>query len=57
MKGVLIDLDGVVYQNDTLIAGADRAIAWLEQERIPHLFLTNTTSRPRSALLTRLSAM
>lgn len=55
MKGVLIDLDGVVYQNDALIDGADRAIAWLQQERIPHLFLTNTTSRPRSALLTKLA--
>lgn len=57
MKGVLIDLDGVVYQNDTLIAGADRAIAWLQQERIPHLFLTNTTSRPKSALLDKLAGL
>lgn len=55
MKGVLIDLDGVVYQNDTLITGADRAINWLQQERIPHLFLTNTTSRPKSALLAKLA--
>ncbi len=57
MKGVLIDLDGVVYQNDTLIAGADQAIAWLQQESIPHLFLTNTTSRPKSALLAKLADM
>lgn len=55
MKGVLIDLDGVVYQNDTLIPGADRAIAWLQQQAIPHLFLTNTTSRPKSALLAKLA--
>jgi HAD-superfamily subfamily IIA hydrolase, TIGR01458 len=55
MKGVLIDLDGVVYQNDTLIPGADRAIAWLQQHDIPHLFLTNTTSRPKSALLAKLA--
>jgi HAD superfamily hydrolase (TIGR01458 family) len=54
MKGVLIDLDGVVYQNDTLITGADKAITWLQQQRIPHLFLTNTTSRPKSALLGKL---
>lgn len=55
MKGVLIDLDGVVYQNDTLIPGADRAISWLQQQAIPHLFLTNTTSQPKSALLAKLA--
>jgi phospholysine phosphohistidine inorganic pyrophosphate phosphatase len=55
MKGVLIDLDGVIYQNDMLIPGAERAIAWLQRHAIPHLFLTNTTSQPKSALLAKLS--
>jgi len=55
MQGVLIDLDGVVYQNDTLIPGADQAIAWLQRQAIPHVFLTNTTSRPKSALLAKLA--
>lgn len=55
MQGVLIDLDGVVYQNDALIAGADRTVCWLQQKAIPHLFVTNTTSKPRAALVEKLA--
>lgn len=55
MKGVLIDLDGVVYQDGALIPGADLAIHWLQQQSIPHLFLTNTTSQPKSTLLAKLA--
>jgi phospholysine phosphohistidine inorganic pyrophosphate phosphatase len=57
MRAVLIDLDGVVYQGESLIPGARECLAWLERERIPHLFLTNTTSRPRSALVEKLAGM
>lgn len=57
MRGVLIDLDGVVYQNDVMLPGADITIAWLRQQGIPHLFLTNTTSKPRAALLAKLAQM
>lgn len=54
-RALLIDLDGVVYRGDELIAGAPEAIAWLEDEQVPHLFVTNTTSRPPSALVERLA--
>jgi phospholysine phosphohistidine inorganic pyrophosphate phosphatase len=57
MQGVLIDLDGVVYQNETLLPGADATIAWLRRQAIPHLFLTNTTSKPKAALLAKLAQM
>jgi len=50
-QSLLIDLDGVVYQDGSLIDGAAEALEWLERERIPHLFVTNTTSRPRDSLL------
>jgi HAD superfamily hydrolase (TIGR01458 family) len=53
----LIDLDGVVYQGDRRVPGADTAIAWLTEREIPHLFLTNTTSRPRSALVMKLARL
>jgi ribonucleotide monophosphatase NagD (HAD superfamily) len=56
MKGVLIDLDGVVYEGDRAVAGAAEAVSWLARESIPHLFLTNTTSRSRSDLLRRLAS-
>ena len=55
--GLLIDLDGVIYEADTPIAGAAETIAWLQDQDIPHLFLTNTTSKPRSALVDKLAGM
>ena len=55
--GVLVDLDGVLYEGERPVAGADAAIAWLVERRIPHLFLTNTTSRPRSALVKKLAGL
>ncbi len=57
MHGVLIDLDGVVYQDDALLPGAGETVAWLRRENIPHLFLTNTTSKPRRALLAKLARL
>jgi len=52
---LLIDLDGVVYRGDEPIPGAADAVAWLIDQQIPHLFVTNTTSRPRSALVAKLT--
>ena len=50
-QSLLIDLDGVVYQDGKLIDGAAEALDWLESESIAHLYVTNTTSRPRDSLL------
>ncbi|UJH90635.1 HAD-IIA family hydrolase [Antarcticibacterium sp. 1MA-6-2] len=44
-KGFLIDMDGVIYGNDTLIPGADSFIAELQKRRIPFLFMTNNSQR------------
>jgi len=55
MRGVLVDLDGVLYVGDEVVPGATDAVAWLREQDIPHLFLTNTTSRPRSAIVGKLS--
>ncbi|MGK7909753.1 MAG: TIGR01458 family HAD-type hydrolase [Synechococcus sp.] len=57
MQAILIDLDGVIYQGEDVIPGAADTIAWLAKNRIPHLYLTNTTSRPRSALVQKLAGM
>jgi phospholysine phosphohistidine inorganic pyrophosphate phosphatase len=56
-RGVLVDLDGVLYEGGRRVPGADAAIAWLVERAIPHLFLTNTTSRPRRALVEKLAAL
>jgi HAD superfamily hydrolase (TIGR01458 family) len=57
VRAALIDLDGVVYEGERAVAGAPEAIAWLQERGIPHLFLTNTTSRPRSALVDKLARL
>jgi HAD superfamily hydrolase (TIGR01458 family) len=56
-QGILIDLDGVIYQSDHLIAGTVDALAWIRQQQIPHLFVTNTTSRSRRALLEKFETL
>ena len=55
MKAILFDLDGVLYTGDRPIAGAADVIDWCNDQAIPHLFLTNTTSRPVSALADKLA--
>jgi len=54
---LLIDLDGVIYQGGELIVGAIEALDWIKRQRIPHLYVTNTTSRPRAALLEKFQAL
>jgi HAD superfamily hydrolase (TIGR01458 family) len=57
LRGLLIDLDGVLYVGDRPVPGAAEAAAWLRAREIPHLFVTNTTSRPRGSLVARLAEM
>ncbi len=51
LSGLLIDLDGVIYQSDRIIDGALQTLDLIRRQQIPHLFVTNTTSRSRAALL------
>jgi phospholysine phosphohistidine inorganic pyrophosphate phosphatase len=55
MSAILFDMDGVLYEGDVAVSGAAEAIAWCRAQQIPHLFLTNTTSRPRAALVEKLA--
>ncbi len=57
ISALLIDLDGVIYQGDRVISGALEALDWIRRRDIPHLFVTNTTSRPRDALLEKFERM
>jgi HAD superfamily hydrolase (TIGR01458 family) len=56
MSAILFDLDGVLYQGNQAITGAAETIDWFKTHSIPHLFLTNTSSKPRSALVEKLAA-
>lgn len=57
LRGLLIDLDGVMYQGDVLLPGAEATARWLQREGIAHLYLTNTTSKSRAALRHKLAGL
>ena len=47
-------LHGVVYVDERPVPGAADTVAWLAREGVPYCFLTNTTSRPRRAIVEKL---
>lgn len=55
VKGLLIDLDGVIYNDSQVIPGAVETIQKLRDNRIPFRFITNTTMKCRSTLLKKLN--
>ena len=57
LDAVLIDLDGVLYVGGKPIPGAADTLKWLIEEGIPHMFLTNTTSRPVRDILYKLKSL
>lgn len=57
MSAILFDLDGVLYEGDEAVPGAADAVNWFIERDIPLLFLTNTTSKSRDALVTKLSGL
>lgn len=55
--GYLIDMDGVIYRGNKMIAGADRFVRELRRRRIPFRFLTNNSQRTRRDVVARLARM
>jgi HAD superfamily hydrolase (TIGR01458 family) len=52
---LLFDLDGVFFVGDDPITGGAETLAWLDAERVPYSFVTNTTSHPRTYLVDKLA--
>ena len=48
-------MDGVIYNSEALIPGAPETLAWVRGRGIPHMFVTNTTSRGRGVLVEKLA--
>jgi len=57
IRGVLLDLAGVVYQGDQVLPGAIEAVARLHAAKVPLRFVTNTTTKTKQTLLARLSGL
>lgn len=56
IRGFLIDLDGTVVEANRLIAGVPETLAFLRAKGLPYRFVTNTTSKPRQAIIEKLHA-
>jgi HAD superfamily hydrolase (TIGR01458 family) len=54
---LLLDLDGVLYVEDEPVPGACAAVAELRRRGLVLRFVTNTTSKPRRAILERLQRL
>jgi HAD superfamily hydrolase (TIGR01458 family) len=57
IRGVLLDLAGVVHQGDALLPGAAEALRALDAMGLPYRFVTNTSRKTRADLLLRLETL
>lgn len=57
IKGILFDLDGVLYIGDKVIEGAQSTLAWCRQRNIPCRFITNTSTKTTRAVASKLQAL
>ena len=57
IKGILIDLDGVLYVGDLPVEGAQATIESLMQKDYTLRFISNTTQKCKKTIANRLSAM
>ena len=56
IKGVLLDLEGVLYVGDKLVDGAIECVNRLKSHNLSIRYLTNTTTTPRKLIAEKLKA-
>jgi HAD superfamily hydrolase (TIGR01458 family) len=54
IKGVLLDIAGVLYDGDTVVPGAIQGLQALRAAALPFRFVTNTSRQPKRVLLDHL---
>src|SRR5205085_9093910 len=57
IRGILLDIDGVLHVSMQPIAGAAETLRWLDQQGYRTCFVTNTTTASRATLAQRLAAI
>jgi HAD superfamily hydrolase (TIGR01458 family) len=57
IRGILLDIDGVLHVSMQPIAGAAGTLRWLDQHGYHTCFVTNTTTASRATLAQRLAAI
>jgi len=56
-KGIISDMDGVIYHGNRLLPGVKEFVSWLKKEEKKFLFLTNSSERTLKELQEKLSRM
>jgi len=56
-KGILSDMDGVIYHGNQLLPGVTEFVSWLKQNGKQFLFLTNSSERTPRELREKLTRM
>jgi HAD superfamily hydrolase (TIGR01458 family) len=57
IKGLVLDMDGVLYVGDTMVPGANTALRILREKGVPFRFVTNTSTRPPEELRRKMAAL
>ena len=57
LRGLMLDLDGTVYEDNRLIPGAAQAIAALRERGFRLRFVTNTTNKRRETIRDKLNTL
>ncbi|MDE2964361.1 MAG: TIGR01458 family HAD-type hydrolase, partial [Acidobacteriota bacterium] len=57
LRGLMLDLDGTVYEDNRLIPGAAEAIAALRERGYRLRFVTNTTNKRRETIRDKLHGL
>lgn len=57
IRGILCDMDGVIYHGNKILPGTQEFIAWLRAADVPFLFLTNSSERSPRELSEKLLRM
>lgn len=52
--GFLFDLNGVFYEDENIIPGANETIDWLKKNSIPHKFISNNSTLSRKLFVEKL---
>jgi HAD superfamily hydrolase (TIGR01458 family) len=57
VRGLLIDIDGTVTEAESLVSGVPKALEFLCTRNVPYRLVTNTTSKPRSAIVIKMKSL
>ncbi len=56
-KGIICDMDGVIYHGNSILPGVREFISWLQENKMKYLFLTNNSSLTPKELNIKLARM